>query len=88
MSTRSFRVEVRRHKDTGLFLAESPEHKGLCVTARSEKQLEEMLPGALKQLLQAEGIEVRDVILDRGETDEAFLPPGYIANAELRGDAA
>lgn len=81
MERKRFRLEVQRYRKSDLILATSPDHKGFFVTARSEQELRELLLGALKRLLEAEGSEVLAVRLEPEELDD-FVPAAYIANAE------
>ncbi len=52
---RQFRIGVLQHKGTDLLIATSEDLKGLMVHARTEEELEERIPEAIRELLEAEG---------------------------------
>jgi len=66
-------VNVRAVGSNDLLVAYSPELKGLYVHARSARELDERIPGAIQELLEAEGHTVDSVrTLDEyvsGESD-------------------
>lgn len=85
---RKFRVDVQRHQATGLFVAISPDHKGLNVFAHSEEALKKLIPDALRALLVAEGKDVVSVTAEHESGDfEGFVHPGFIAAAQLQAAA-
>lgn len=85
MEVKSFRIQVLEHRETELLLAISPDHKGLYVHARDLDELEERIPVALQELLEAEGIAVLSVkAVPESEPIANFRPLGFIANAELQ----
>jgi hypothetical protein len=49
-------IRTLRHVETGLLLAISDEMKGLYVHARSEKDLWERIPIAIRAILEADGV--------------------------------
>lgn len=79
------RVKVRKHKDTDLRVAYSDDLKGLLVPGRSVEELEEKLPAAITEILEAHGHTVLSVDLDDSdELPEAFVPREIIAAARMR----
>jgi hypothetical protein len=82
---RTIRVHLVRNTTTGLLVAMSQDMKGLMVAARSEEQIEEELPGAIREILEAEG---RRVLSVTAAPDPVGLPPGFspfnmVASARL-----
>lgn len=79
------KIQVVRHHDTGLLMAFSPDLKGLLVPGRSEKDLEQKLPAAIREILEAEGNRVTRVeaMPDPDERLGDFATPAFIANAQL-----
>jgi siroheme synthase (precorrin-2 oxidase/ferrochelatase) len=82
---RTIRVNVVRNVKSGLLVALSPDMKGLMVAARTEEQIEEELPGAIQEMLEAAGHRVISVT---AEPDPKGLPAGFsttglIASARL-----
>ncbi|MEK9751766.1 MAG: hypothetical protein VW338_00945 [Rhodospirillaceae bacterium] len=63
------------HRDTKLMVATSPELRGLIVHARSESELDERIPQAIRALLEAEGHSVSSIepVVEEG-TPSAFVP--------------
>jgi len=83
MSDRNEQVEHRlitiqtiRHRETGLIVAMSDEMKGLYVHARTDADLLERIPIAIRDILEADGYEVLDILeVDTPpEVDAGFLP--------------
>jgi Domain of unknown function (DUF1902) len=68
-------IQVVYYKETGLLVAFSDDLKGLYVHARSEEELRERIPVAIRDILQADGHEVDNVSeLVRPEVDAGFVP--------------
>jgi hypothetical protein len=70
--TRDFTVEIVRYVKSDLLMAFSAELPGLLVPARSEEQLDQRLPGAIRELLEAQGNT--DITLTL-ESEPPQLPP-------------
>jgi hypothetical protein len=85
MDEKSIRIKVLCHKNTGLLMAMSDEMPGLIVHARTDAELEDKLPLAVRDLLEASGHEVVQVTVVRDESSAMhnFGPPAFIANASL-----
>ncbi len=69
-------TQVIRHSETGLFVALSDEMKGLYVHARSEEELLERIPVAIRDLLEADGFAVAEIaeVDIPPEAEAGFLP--------------
>ncbi len=82
---KTIRIKVLEHQRTDLLMAFSPDMPGLVVHGRSAGELEEKIPGALKDLLEAQGFVVEhvDLIRDNEHALPDFGPPAFIANASL-----
>lgn len=66
-------VAIQEHKVTHLLVATSKSMPGLYVAARSVEQIRRELPGAIRELLEAEGNVVHSVSADQ----EASNPTGF-----------
>lgn len=89
MATTKRLINIRTvcHRKTGLLTAFSDDLPGLLVTARTEDEMEEKLPAAVREMVEANGGQVvGDVIVTRDEEHmpESFGPPAFIANAVLQ----
>jgi predicted RNase H-like HicB family nuclease len=62
MEERRWRVETVEHRETGLLVAMSDDLPGLYVHGRSEEELEERIPVAIKALLEAQGLKVGAIV--------------------------
>lgn len=80
----TFRIRLLKHKTTDLMLAVSDDLTGLMVPGRSEEEVVERLPRAIRELLEADGKEVASIELEEDSPTD-FIPPAYIANARLVG---
>ncbi|MFZ1105974.1 MAG: DUF1902 domain-containing protein [Hyphomicrobiaceae bacterium] len=83
MSDSSGRVESRlitiqtiRHRDTGLIVAMSDEMRGLYVHARTDADLLERIPIAIRDILEADGYDVLDIseVGTSPDTSTGFVP--------------
>lgn len=85
--TREMIVNVRfvTHRDTGLIVAVSDDHRGLYVHGRTMKDVWERVPVALRALLEAEGKEVIAIheVSEDGLRASGFVPSSARFNAEL-----
>lgn len=82
--TQEIEINVRKHRETGLLLATSDQLKGLLVPARSERELDEKLPAAIKELVEAHGEKLVSVEITRQDGDlGAFSPPAFIARTQV-----
>ena len=66
-------------------MAFSEDMPGLVVHGRSDEELDEKLPGAIRDLLEARGFTVVHVTLvrDKEHAVPDFGPPAFIASASL-----
>jgi len=87
---RTIRVALMAHRDTGLLIATSDDLKGLFLAGRSEDEIERQLPGAIREILEAEGNEVLSLISERDHDrlPETFVAFQFVANARLQARAA
>ncbi len=71
-------LELMTHETTGLMVAVSPEMKGLYVHARTEKELLERIPVAIRAILEADGFEVLSILEVAGKPADkpSFRPSG------------
>jgi hypothetical protein len=68
-------IQVARHQQTGLLVAYSDDLRGLYVHGRSEEELRERIPVAIRDILEADGHEVDSVLeLVRPEVEAGFVP--------------
>lgn len=83
---RQVRITVLKHRDTDLLMATSYDLLGLMVPGRSEEELAEKIPAAIREILEAEGNEVLSVefMEPRADLPEEFIPPPHIADAVVR----
>src|SRR5437667_9384574 len=82
---RRFRIYLFEHKVTGLQAAFSDDLHGLVVHGRSEDEIREKLPGAIRDLVDAHGMEVVSLTVDRDDRLADYRPPMFIANAAVTG---
>ena len=78
------RITLKKHKSSDLLVAMSHDLPGLYVAARTEEQIEAELPGAIRELLEAEGktgVEVSPA--EPVSSSSAFDVRTRIFNAEL-----
>jgi hypothetical protein len=68
-------------------MAVSDDMPGLIVHARSQEELENRLPGIVRDLLEADGHMVEHVHLERDSNLADFDPPAFIASACLQAEA-
>jgi len=78
-------VHVLEHKATGLLMAVSDSMPGLVIHGHSPEEIESKLPGAVRDLLEAEGHRVVSITVEPDDrtADTGFGPPAFIANASL-----
>jgi uncharacterized protein DUF1902 len=76
--TRDFTIQILRYKDSDLLTAFSDDLPGLLVPARSHEELDERLPRAVKELLEAQGETDVSVVL---EDAPAGSPKGFVSFA-------
>jgi len=74
--TRLITIKVIRHNETGLFVALSDEMMGLYVHARTEEDLLERIPVAIRDILEADGFNVVNIseVDTPPEVDAGFVP--------------
>ena len=80
---RSIRIYLFEHKATGLLAAFSDDLHGLVVHGRSEDEIREKLPGAIRDLADAHGKEVVSLTVSRDDRLADYRPPVFIADAAL-----
>jgi hypothetical protein len=83
-------IKTVRHKTTGLLVAMSDEMKGLYVHARSEDELLERIPVAIRAILEADGcrvISVSEVEIPI-EAQVGFIPGERKFDARFEGCSA
>lgn len=71
---RTITVDVLQHEATGLMVALSPEMKGLIVHGRSDSELMERIPIAIRDLMEAEGCKVESVVPVNEDVPPGFTP--------------
>jgi len=69
-------VEIIKRKNSDLFIGTSEQMKGLYVHGRSVKELEARIPGAIKEVLEAEGKVGVKVLPVADEVPDAFISSG------------
>jgi len=79
------RVQIMRHKTTGLMVGVSDDLKGLMVAGDTEEEIEGRLAGAVREILEEKGGQVISVTVepDRTGVPEGFSNATLIANARL-----
>lgn len=65
-------IDIVRHSTTGMYLAMSDDLRGLYVHARSLQSLNERIPIAIKDILEAQGNEAVSVVPVDEAPSEAF----------------
>tara|TARA_B100000949_G_C14049540_1_gene352976 strand:- start:239 stop:502 length:264 start_codon:yes stop_codon:yes gene_type:complete len=76
MANDVFTVQVISNKQTGLLIAMSDELPGLFVHGRSEEEIDERVPQAIKALLEAKGETVGAIVpLEEKRLSPAFSQP-------------
>ena len=79
---RAFRITSRVHKGTGLIASYSDDLPGLMVVARTEEEISRNLPSAVRELLEAQGLQIIKLYtVPSGEPSE-FGPPGFIVHTD------
>ena len=83
--TRTIRIRIVQHRKSDLLVALSDDLKGLMVPGRSELELEQKLPEAVREILEAQGNRVISVVTTREarHLPSAFIDRDYVANAQL-----
>ena len=81
------KIRILDYKDSDLKMAVSDELRGLVVHGRSHEEIAELLPGAVRELLEAEGFRViRLTVASEHESPVPDIsPPTFIASASLTG---
>jgi hypothetical protein len=76
MVTKRINIEIKRHRETGMYLAYSDDMKGLYVHARTLEELNARIPVAIKDIYEASGHPVAFVepIQDDEPADFGFEP--------------
>jgi hypothetical protein len=89
MIDKTIRIKVLAHKGGDLLMAVSEDLRGLVVHGRSDDEIEEKLPGVVRDLLEADGFEVVSLQIERQDESPVpdFGPPTFVANASLAGQS-
>ena len=90
MSKRRWRIDAVAHRETGLIVAFSDDLPGLYVHGRSEEELRERIPEAIRALLEAQGESVSGIVrCDDDELPSSFKPMAAVYALErCTADAA
>jgi hypothetical protein len=80
---KTVKINVITHRKTGLLVARSDDLPGLMVHGRSDEELDERIPDAIRALMEAQGERVADVIKVGDEPETAFRPASAEYAAEL-----
>jgi hypothetical protein len=88
--TRTIKVAIMQHRDTGLLIATSDDLPGLFLAGRTEKAIGDQLPDAVRTLLEADGSNVLSLTTGRDSTGlpPAFSTHNFIASAQVEARAA
>jgi hypothetical protein len=76
-TTKMIEIEIVHHARSNLLMAYSKDLPGLLVSGRSETEIDEKLPGAIREILEAEGNENVRVTIEPEPND---LPPTFISS--------
>jgi hypothetical protein len=87
MIEKTIKIKILGHKGGDLLMAVSDDLRGLVVHGRSDEEIEERLPGAVRDLLEADGFDVVSLQIKRQDESPVpdFGPPTFVANASLAG---
>jgi len=86
MEERTIRITLRRHEATGQLAATSDDLRGLVVFGETITEIADKLPKVVRELLEADGLEVNSVTAvaeDDRFSRVGFGPPTFIASASL-----
>ena len=85
MEERTIRITLRKHDTSPLLAATSDDLNGLIVFGRTQQEIADKLPIAIRELLEAMGYQVASVTAapDERASRAGFGPPAFIANASL-----
>jgi hypothetical protein len=82
--TRSIHVYLVKHRESDLLIALSDDLRGLTVPGRTEEEVRDKLPFAIRQILEAEGQTVLGVEPEpTPEIPSSFAKHWIVANATL-----
>ena len=81
--SRLIRVQIMRHKATGLMVGVSDDLKGLMVAGNTEDEIEARMADAIREILEEKGERILSVTV---EPDRAGVPEGF-SNATLIANA-
>jgi hypothetical protein len=88
MYMKQLRVLVTPFRDAGLLVAVCPKMPGLTVYARSLDELDDKLPGAIRELIEAGSVKViavETVRRDLPQADGFEMPAAFITAAVVLG---
>jgi hypothetical protein len=90
VAEKRIKISVIAHKTSDLLLAYSDDLKGFVVHGHTFEELIEKSPAAVREVLEAQGIEVDSVVVEPNDGLELanFIPPSFIAQACLSSRAA
>ncbi|WP_341702640.1 DUF1902 domain-containing protein [Ferrovibrio sp.] len=84
LRNKEIEIQVIAHRESTLLMGYSDDLKGLLVPARSLSELQERLPAAIRELLEAQGFEVVSVeAVHKDHLPDSFVPGKLTANARL-----
>ncbi len=84
MKTQRLEIRSKRHKTTGLIIAFSDDLQGLMVPGRSEAEIIEQLPAAIREILEARGeTVVRINLVEDVDQGTNFTDGCSVYSAEL-----
>lgn len=83
--TRLIKIRVVQHRNSDLLVALSEDLKGLMVPGRSDEELEQKVPDAIREILEAQGFKVISVTADFEDDSlpDAFMARELVANAKV-----
>lgn len=86
---KTIKIGSRFNKRSGLIASFSDDLPGLLVVGRDAREIEDKLPGAIREILEAQGHNVLSVSLSSDDVLPSWSesPPYFTAGAEFRAAA-
>jgi len=83
--TRLIKIRVVQHRSSDLLVALSDDLKGLMVPGRNDEELEQKIPSAVREILEAQGFKVVSVTADFEDDrlPDAFMARELVASAKV-----
>lgn len=75
MQERLIRISLKQHKDGDFFMAVSDDLRGLVVHGHTVEEINERVPGAIRDLLEFDGVQVKSVT-PVSEQSDGFVQVG------------